>query len=256
MSKKLFLIGIPLISGLVVIWLFFQRQDKTIELPLKKGDVIEAIYGLGTVESHQVYALKIGVLTKVEKLFVVEGQRVSRGAPLVQFEGTGTFKAPFDGTLTLIKFREGEIVLPQMEILKLINLEDKYIEVSLEQGAAMRIQRGQVADITFEGAMNKKYKGKVESLFPRNNEFVAKIVVNDLDSTILPAMSADVVIEVGKKSNVLLVPLKSITNGYVLRLRDGHKKKIEVKLGNIDNTWGEVVGGDLLESDLVLVKRR
>lgn len=254
--KKVYiaLVIIVLIAVAIGARVFYFKKNFELISP-KKGDVVEAIYGLGRVESDQEFNVKIGVLSIVEKLYVKEGQSVKKGDRLISFEGRVLFKAPFDGTVTLVANKEREIVLPQFTVLTLKNLNQKYIEVSLEQDAALRVLPKQRAKLVFESQSQLKYEGYVKTIYPREGEFITRIEVEGLEKSILPGMTADVVIEVGKKKDVLLIPVKAISDGKVLRMRNKKREKVDVTTGNSDGMWVEVVSGDINLDDLIFIKR-
>ncbi|WP_412474130.1 efflux RND transporter periplasmic adaptor subunit [Halobacteriovorax sp. YZS-1-1] len=254
--KKVYiaLVIIVLIAVAIGARVFYFKKNFELISP-KKGDVVEAIYGLGRVESDQEFNVKIGVLSIVEKLYVKEGQSVKKGDRLISFEGRVLFKAPFDGTVTLVANKEREIVLPQFTVLTLKNLNQKYIEVSLEQDAALRVLPKQRARLVFESQSQLKYEGYVKTIYPREGEFITRIEVEGLEKSILPGMTADVVIEVGKKKDVLLIPVKAISDGKVLRMRNKKREKVDVTTGNSDGMWVEVVSGDINLDDLIFIKR-
>ncbi|RZF21828.1 HlyD family efflux transporter periplasmic adaptor subunit [Halobacteriovorax vibrionivorans] len=254
--KKVYiaLVIIVLIAVAIGARVFYFKKNFELISP-KKGDVVEAIYGLGRVESDQEFNVKIGVLSIVEKLYVKEGQSVKKGDRLISFEGRVLFKAPFDGTVTLVANKEREIVLPQFTVLTLKNLNQKYVEVSLEQDAALRVLPKQRARLVFESQSQLKYEGYVKTIYPREGEFITRIEVEGLEKSILPGMTADVVIEVGKKKDVLLIPVKAISDGKVLRMRNKKREKVDVTTGNSDGMWVEVVSGDINLDDLIFIKR-
>lgn len=221
----------------------------------KRGNIVEAIYGLGKVKSDQIFEVKIGVIAVINKTFVKEGAKVEKGDRLISFDDNALFKAPFDGTVTLLANQENEVAFPQVPILRLENLNKKYIEVSLEQDAALKIKPGQKAQVIFESQSFKKYSASVKMIYPREGEFIARLEVENLIDNILPGMTADTVIEVGSKTDVLLIPISSISNGKVLRLRDNHREKVDVALGNNDGNWAEVVSGDIKTTDKLFIKR-
>lgn len=254
MNKKVLGLISLLVLVLAVTSMIFLNKRKYIALDLKTGDVLEAIYGLGKVKSRQTYDIKIGIMTSVEEVFVQEGDFVEKGRKLISFQGTSTFKAPFDGTVTLIELKKGEVALPSVPILRIENLKDKYIEVSLEQDAALKVKKGQKAQVIFESLKGNKLDGSLKSIYPKNREFIAHIESQNIPENILPGMTADVVIQVGKKQNVLLVPVKAITDGRVVRLRNEKKSVVEVEIGNSDGIWAELVSGDLKLTDQLMVK--
>lgn len=131
MSKKvIILISLNFIIIIGISIGFYSKKKMTL-LNVKKGDVLEAIYGLGKVKSRQSFDVKVGVMSNVEKLYVQEGEKVNKGDKLILLTSLNEFKAPFDGTITLIELKIGEVALPQIPIIRLENLDDKYIEVSL-----------------------------------------------------------------------------------------------------------------------------
>ncbi len=252
-SKKIIfvLVGLFIVSA---VFYGYKNKKQTQYLKAKKGDVLEAIYGLGKVQSDEVFELKIGIIANIGKLFVKEGDLVSKGAPMLTIEGVGSFKAPFDGTITFVAFKDGEIVTPQVPILRLENLTKKYIEVSLEQDAALKVRPGQQTKLIFQSLQGEPIEGLVEKIYPKKGDFIAHIEAEKIDSNVLPGMTADVVIEVGQKTDVLLIPVKAISSGRVVRKRNGKKQKVPVTIGHTDGLWTELVEGDILLTDELVVK--
>ena len=221
----------------------------------KRGEMVEAIYGLGKVKTDDFYEVKLGIINTVQELYVREGDAVKKGDKLVRMEGDTIFRAPFDGTVTQIAFRESQSVFPQQTILRLEDLNNKYIEVSLEQQGALRVQKGQPVKVIFESVRGEVLTGKVDSIFPRSDEFLVHVRVAGLGANVLPGMTADVSIEVGRKENALLVPLSGISNGRVRVLRDGKNVVVPLKIGGVDGNWAEVIEGDIRPGDQVIVQR-
>lgn len=217
------------------------------------GEITEAVYGLGKVKANHRFEVKLGVISTVKKVYVREGDFVEKGSKLIEFDTNALFRAPFDGTVTLISAYEGETATPQSIILRMENLKDRFIEISLEQQGALRIKRDMPAKVSFESLRGKVLHGKVVALFPKDDEFLAHVDVHDLDDSVLPGMTADVSIEIGKIPNALLVPVKALSNGTVLIRRNGRKQKIKVDVGHIDGLSAEITGDSLKPDDEVLV---
>ena len=51
--------------------------------PVRRGTVVESVYGIGTVAANRSFQLRSGVTSAIQRLHVKEGDRVERGAPLV-----------------------------------------------------------------------------------------------------------------------------------------------------------------------------
>jgi len=222
----------------------------------KRGPIIEAIYGLGKVKPAKHYEVKLAIIKQVNKIHVQEGSSVEKGEPLIEMAGKLIFYAPFSGTVTAINFSESQQVFPQQTILRMEDIQNKYIEVSLEQQGALRVAPGQTVKIIFESIRGEVLNGKVISIFPQNDEFLAHISVDGLKRNVLPGMTADVAIEIGRKDNALLAPLSAITSGRIRVLRNGKRQVIPITIGNIDGNWAEVIDGDIFDDDDIIVKNK
>jgi multidrug efflux pump subunit AcrA (membrane-fusion protein) len=66
-------------------------------------------------------------------------------------------------------------------------------------------------------------------------------------------MTADVLIEVGKRPNVIQIPVSALRNGRVKVIRDSNDLEVGVSLGAIEGGWAEVTAGDVREGDRVRV---
>jgi macrolide-specific efflux system membrane fusion protein len=223
---------------------------------LRIGPVVEAVYGLGTVIAPQTYQLKSAVNQRIREIFVKEGDQVAKGAPLVQFDDTAVNRAPFAGTVTSIPARKGELLFPSVPALTLVNLGDLFLEVLLEQQAVLRVKAGQKVVISVESIRGEKIQGVVQSVFPRDSQFVVRISMDHITMRLLPGMTADVAIEVGRKENALSIPLSAISAGRVTLKRNGKKVKETVQIGVTDGEWAEVLSGNVLPDDEVLVRSK
>lgn len=250
----LYVVGLATI-GVLVAGLYFLRSKPTTTHP-HRGMMVEAIYGLGRVKPRREYEIKVAVVSTADKVYVREGDAVKQGSPLMKLSDSSVFRSPFDGVVTLVSINEGEPSVPNSTLLKVEDLSDKYVEVSLEQQGALRVQKGQPAQVIFESVRSERLDGKVEALFSRNDDFLAHIEVPDLKQNVLPGMTADVAIIVGRHENALLIPISSVNNGYVTVIADRKKLKKQVKIGGIDGQMAEVIEGDLKESDEIIIGKQ
>lgn len=220
----------------------------------KYGDVVESIYGLGTVEADEVFRVRVGANLTVQKVFAKEGDVVKLGEPLIQLD-ENVFRSLIGGTVTSMAYKYGELVSPQIPVATVTNLEKLFLEVSLEQQSVLRIKKNQKVFVSFESLRDEKFEGAVKSVYPRDSQFIVRIELTTWPKGLLPGMTADVAILVGEKTNVLLIPLRSVVAGQVTRIRKEKKERIPVKLGIVSGEWGEVVSEGLLDSDELVIRK-
>ncbi|EMY60480.1 efflux RND transporter periplasmic adaptor subunit [Leptospira terpstrae] len=252
--KKLYIIGSVLVIVLIVTSYFFIRNSQSNRLGIERGSLVEAVYALGTVRPVDSFSLKFGIAASVREIFVEEGQTVTKGEALLVNDSGITFRSPFNGTLTKLNVAKNETAMPGIPILEIQNLKEVYISVSLDQESALRVKPGQAVQLSFESIRGNVYKGKVERIYPSNGQFLVRIEPQELPQGILPDMTTDVAIEVSSKENAILVPLVAVDRGKITRFRNGKRDKIEIRIGAINSEYGELLQGDLIEGDEVLVK--
>lgn len=255
MKRKFLLFSVAgLVLLLVVVGAVVIDRNGGTYVSAKRGEIVEAIYGLGKVKARRQVEIKVGVLSSVQEVFVKEGDVVEKGASLIRFTDGAPFRSPLAGTVTLVAADPGETVSPQVAVIRVEDLTDRYVEVALEQQGALRVRKGLPAEVVFESLRNEKLTGQVTALFSKNEEFLAHIEVPGLNANILPGMTADVAIVAGKKQDALLIPLNSISNGQIIVKRGRRTEKVPVKIGGIDGQWAEVVEGDVKLDDQIAVK--
>jgi multidrug efflux pump subunit AcrA (membrane-fusion protein) len=217
------------------------------------GPVVESVYAIGSVKSHDIYNLKVGVLTSVRKFYVKEGDLVKEGDRLLTLDSGVTLKSLISGVVTTIPVNVGETVSAQQTILSVVNLEKVYLEASLEQNGALKMKQGQKVLISFESFRSQTFSGVVQNIIPREGEFVVQVTVSDLPENILPGMNADLSIEINKKDKALLVPVGAISNGSLTLLRNGKKEKVKVEIGISDSEFAEILSPELSADDEILM---
>lgn len=245
-----------MIVGLGVL-IFYLKQNKKYDwVPVKRGSVQEAIYGLGTVKSKMIFEHRLGTTNRIRKLYVREGDSVKKGTRLLDLSEGSPVLAPFAGTVTSLPFHENENIFPQTNILRLEDLQDRYVEVTLEQQGAIRVRPGQKVRLSFESLRQTLLFGEVESIYPWQGQFLVRIPVEKLNAEILPGMTADVAIEVGQVTDALLVPMIALFNNQVTVKRNQKSQKQFIKLGRSDGEFAEVLDDSLKEGDMVRIPRK
>ncbi len=232
--------------------LFVSCQKKEAIFPTK-GTIVEAVYGLGTVQSDNVFHAKAALVTYVEEFYVKEGQDVKKGEKLYSLQGKTVITSPIEGRVTSIPVTLRENIFPQTIILTVVDLKNIFLSVSLDQEAALRIKNGMKAEATFEFFRNNKLMGQVESIYSQDDQFIAKVRFANWPQGILTGMTADVSFEIDRKTDALLVPTQAIVNGFLTIKKEKKKTKIKVEIGLKDQDKTEILSPVLnLEDEIVL----
>ncbi|MFP5519155.1 MAG: efflux RND transporter periplasmic adaptor subunit [Bdellovibrionia bacterium] len=257
-KKQIFILSSILASVALIVLVFSlinQSRKQYDAVEVKEDSITEAIYGLGTVKSNQVFSFKVGVPKTLEKVHVQEGEKVSKGNLLITFNDNMKVTSPIEGTVLSLPYHAGENVFTEKPMVVIENLEDLYIEARLDQQGSLRVKPGLKVRLSFESFRQKVFTGTLKSLYPNAGEFVARIEVEKLPPQILPGMTSDVAIEVAEKEKAILIPVRAVNSGHVLRERSGKREKIPVQIGISNDEWAELTQGDISLGDKVLIKR-
>lgn len=222
------------------------------EYILKKESIRSSVYGLGAVTAVKTFEVKVGITSSVNQIFVSEGNQVTKGTRLISFDSGVVVVAPFEGVVTSISIKTGELAYPQFPILQLIDLTNRYVLVAFEQQSAALVKPGMKAKLSFEGSRHLTFEGEVKSVYPNNSQFFVKIDVKDLPDSILPGMTLDTAIEIFKKDNAYIAPVNLIKGNEITVRRSGKQFKIPIKLGIIEGNRAEIVSQGIEENDVLI----
>lgn len=250
MNKKL--IPIVIISlGILGFFAFKYKKNEIVHPTV--GPIIESVYAISTVKSESNFTLRIGVLSNIDKLYVAEGDEVKPGQKLLTIDGGTTFYSPHAGIVTEIPFGLKETIAPQTPIIKIVDLKNLYLEASIEQMAALKINKGMKVIISFDDYRNRIFEGTIKSVLPREQDFVIQVGVKNLPANILPGMSADLSIEISKKDKAVTVPSKAVSNGFIISNKNGSKIKTKVDIGITDAENVEILSPVLSAEDEIIL---
>ncbi len=250
-SSISFLAGIIFFAALRV---FVIETTGQLSAPLRRGTVIDAVYGIGTVTAARSLTIKPGIIASVGTIYAKEGDFLRKGDKILTLDRV-LYKAPFDGVLNSLPYKPGENVFPPpLPVAAFTDLLTRYIVVSMQQQGALRVKPKQKAFLSFDSIRNKSYEGVVESVYSYNSNFLARIDLSTLPPEIMPDMTADVAIVIREIPNALLLPINALEGDSVwIKKSFGFPKKVKVKLGVVDQAAGEVLEGDLSEGDQLII---
>ncbi len=260
MNNKNKIFSFTALAAILIVFLFWRSRAQSFDSPLTdpihKSSFVESVYGIGIVAANRTFAFKAGVTSTIESLFVKEGEAVKKGDKLVMLENDLIITAPFDGTVTALPFKSEENVFPQAVVVEVVDLLDRYLIVSLEQRAALRVRKGQTARLSFDGLREETFEGSVDSIYSSADDFLVRVDIAKLPAQILPGMTADTAIGINERHNVLLIPLTAVVDNRVDVQRNGRKIRVEVKTGLRDTVMAEVIAGDIQEGDRLFIRKK
>lgn len=170
--------------------------------------------------------------------------------------------APFSGVVDEIFPRIGELTNPQMPVVRLINLDNVYVEADITETYLPVIKVGTETILTFS-SINKEMTSKIAQvgnyINPNNRSFKTRINIANTDHSIKPNLLADLKILDFQIEGIIipstLVQKDQQGNTYVFTIKKENDENIVVKslitVGNEYNNQMYISDG-LTENDLLV----
>jgi HlyD family secretion protein len=168
-------------------------------------------------------------------------------------------RSPYDGLVTRRDHDPGGIVVPGASILQLVATNEIWVSAWVDETAMTGLKAGQPARVVFRSEPAKNYAGEVARLGREadreTREFVVDVRVKQLPENWTIGQRAEVFIETGYRSGVLLMPSQFIRwregKAGVFVNDHGHPRWRGVTLGlsglqNVEVTQGLSAGEQII----------
>ena len=177
--------------------------------------------------------------------------------------------APFSGTITARYVDPGAFIpaattgsTPQTAaIVALMDFSRVRVQVFVPENESPFIKNGTPAQVTVEELPGKIFKGTVTrfayALDEATKTMLTEIELPNPSGELRPGMYASVQLEMERKHDALLVPVKALlmekAGTSVFTVADGKAKKTPVQIGFNDGANAEIVGGVTAEQSVILL---
>lgn len=162
-------------------------------------------------------------------------------------------RAPFNGVVAQRLVEIGESVIPGQPVLELVAPHALYVSARIDEVDIGRLDKGLPARVTLDPYKGEVWQGEVARVFPvvddrleqnRTLEVEVDITSSPGQPEPRPGTSADVVIVIATRSDVLRVPTFSVIEGQrVLLARKGKAVERDVRTGLRNWEWTEILEG-------------
>lgn len=148
-----------------------------------------------------------------------------------------TITAPFSGTIDAIIPNIGELVSPVSPVIRLVNLDDVYVEADVSENYIGKIKKGDEAKVYFE-SLDKTFETKIaqvaDFIDPNNRSFKVKIFINNQDQSLKPNLIATIKINDFTVNSAITLPSSIVQedqkgNNFVYTLQQENKAYKVVK---------------------------
>ena len=174
-------------------------------------------------------------------------------------------KSPIDGIVDEIFQKEGELGLPGIQLMQIINLDKLYINIDVSEAYLSNINKGDMVTLEFPAYPEIKIKVPIHRIGnvvkPENRTFTVQLKINNLEEKLKPNILSVIKINDFSTDSALVVPsiiIKQDFNGsyvYVAKNQSENMiaKKVYVKTGMSDGSNTMITEG-LNPGQMVITK--
>lgn len=170
-------------------------------------------------------------------------------------------KAPWDGEVIALHIQEGDSVTNTTDIMTLLNRDELFVTVDIDEVDIREIALGQRARVTFEAYPDEQFDAAVSSIDYRavakgsTKAVAVTLKLSQNDPKIKPGFSARAEIVVAEVKDALQVPLSAIRTvggkSFVALVKGTTVEQVEVRVGLTTTEVAQILSG-LQEGDRVL----
>jgi HlyD family secretion protein len=161
--------------------------------------------------------------------------------------------APYDGVIAQRLVEVGESVVPGQPVIEVVSPESLYVSARIDEVDIGRLRIGLPARVTLDPYRGLTWSGQVSRVFPVVDDRLEQNRTLTVEVDIVPApdrpqplpgTSADIVIVLDERKDVLRVPTFAVIEGRrVLVVENGRAVAREVTTGLRNWEWTEITAG-------------
>lgn len=184
-------------------------------------------------------------LEKVNNALLIEGYENTLKVKQRQLEKM-TIVAPFDGVVSMVYARPGDLIGGNSPIATLISTS-RTVEAKISEENFADLKVGQKASVRFLPYGAWLYDATVTKILPTADPTTQRYIVHvDVDiapEKLVPGITGEITIVVGEREAKAKIPRRALFGNYVYVVQDGRVQLRNVETGYVSMTTVEVLKG-------------
>ncbi len=228
--------------------------------PVKKNQPLYQIYSPALVNAQEELVLALDrnntrlIAAAQERLAALQLPKpvISQIVKTKKVQQTIQFSSPQDGVVDNLNIREGFYVGPGTTIMSIGKLDHVWVEAEVFERQSHLVKQGLPVAMSLAYLPGKIWRGVVDYIYPtldpKTRTLKVRLRFENPEKRLKPNMFAQVKIYLNESQPTLVVPRESVirtgnSDRVVLALGEGRFKSIEVKIGDFDEQYIEILSG-------------
>tara|TARA_B100001057_G_scaffold346290_1_gene347509 strand:+ start:259 stop:1128 length:870 start_codon:yes stop_codon:yes gene_type:complete len=218
----------------------------------------EKIESFGTAISKKTKSYRIQKSDLISELKL--DNYVEKGSLIIKLKDKDII-APFDGILGYRGITEDVLGSDNSLIITLDDSSVIYADLKIPESFALAIKKNLPVDVKFSGLKDKIFSGTVDGYSSRisadTRSLLTRIKINNQNYELIPGSLLEVSVKFNERSSLSIPDTSVMLEGesaFVYKvLEDNSLNKIQIKIGNRDKGFIEVISG-LNKDDLIVAE--
>lgn len=221
----------------------------------KRDNVKSTCEVLGTVMAVKTAQVFPETMGRITQLLVKEGTYVAKENNLMAMRNEtigfeyeeGYIKSPISGNIARVLVDVGSMVTPQTPVAVVMDYSRVNVSFNVAETNMGCIRKNDKVMVRIDALPNQSFTGVVNELTPvvdpMTRTLGVKASVSNAKKVLRPGMTARVTINLGEKSNVIVVPRDALLDGYLFVVSDSTAERRDVVPGLIGDKYAEIISG-------------
>lgn len=233
---------------------------KAVGEPAKKGQLLFQLYSPQLVNAQEEYLIALESKNKnlidasYKRLMAlnISEQQIQNLKQTRKASHLIDVYAPQDGIVLMLGIREGMHVMPETEIMSLVDLSTVWMIAQVFEDQAEWVKVGEEVEARLPAFSGKVWKGKVDYVYPQVDPMTrtlkARFRFNNPEGLLKPNMYANIQLFGTSKPNVITIPIESLIRtstgtNVVISLGEGRFEVRPVTVGIESGDPVEILSG-------------
>ncbi|MDH4211600.1 MAG: efflux RND transporter periplasmic adaptor subunit [candidate division WOR-3 bacterium] len=212
----------------------------------------EVLGAIMAVKTAQVFPETMGRITQI---LVKEGSYVSKENNLMAMRNEtigfeyeeGFIRSPIGGNVAKVMVDVGSMVTPQTPVAVVMDYSRVNVSFNVAETNIGCIEKNDKVAVRIDAMPGESFTGTVTELTPvvdpMTRTLGVKASINNAKKMLRPGMTARITINLGEKSNVIVVPRDALLDGYLFVVSDSTAERRDVTAGLIGDKYAEIISG-------------
>lgn len=169
-------------------------------------------------------------------------------------------KAPISGIVDEVLVKEGELAIPGMQLIQIVNLDGLYVNADVSESYISKVKKGDIVNLEFPSLPDIKMEVPVfrtgNTVKSANRTFKVQLKINNVDNMIKPNVLAKIKINDYTDEQAIMVPSiivkEDMQGSYVYTVINDKANKVYIETGRSYKGYTQVTKG-LSVGDVVIV---